>query len=151
MTGDGKSAFELSYKKYRFAFFSSRGQGLEIRVMQPSEENDLALIGRYLGADFTDDQLYELLSDSAGLGADEINRSAEGKARFSVFWARQKRNICALPAVRQYVSNPNISDSTMIAAQIANHLVNVPGVNVMVIACLALRIGLRALCSGEPS
>lgn len=109
--------------------------------------DQLAAIDRYLSDDFTIEALYESLADSAGLAADDINRAEEGKIRFSIIWARYKQRVCTNPVIRAYIRNPSTSDATMIAAQVANILVNVPGVNIIVIACLGVRIGLRQLCA----
>lgn len=101
--------------------------------------------------DVSDERLYEMLADSAGLGADEINKAAEGKTLFSRIWLRQKNNICGNAAIQAYIKNPNVSDATNIAAQVANLLVGITGINIAIVACLIVRIGLRTLCADPPN
>ncbi len=94
-------------------------------------------------------ELFALLAESAGLGADEIDRAGEGRLLFSRIWQRHGRTICTHPVVKAYITNPTTSDATMVGAQIINLLVQVDGINVVAVAALALRIGLRALCAGH--
>jgi hypothetical protein len=109
-----------------------------------------AAIGHHLSDDLTLEKLYERLADSAGLGADEINKAAEGKAFFSRVWNRQKDVVCSHPLIQAYIRNPSVSDGTAIAAQVLNLLVGIPGLNMVVVASLAVRIGLRQLCADPP-
>ncbi len=109
-----------------------------------------AAIGHHLSDELTLDKLYERLADSAGLGADEINKAAEGKAFFSRVWNRQKDAVCGHPLIQAYIRNPSVSDGTAIAAQVLNLLVGIPGLNMVVVASLAVRIGLRQLCADPP-
>ncbi len=101
----------------------------------------------YLAADLSDEQLYEMLADSAGFGADETNRSAEGKMLFSRIWRKFKRHICENAVIKLYITNPNASDTTAVLSQILNVLINLPGINVAIVAALSFRIGLRCLCA----
>jgi hypothetical protein len=97
----------------------------------------------------SDDELYKMLADSAGLGADEINKAAEGKTLFSRIWLRKKNNLCNNSVVQAYIKDPNAADATILSAQIVNVFIAVPGVNVAVVCCLVIRIGLRKLCAGS--
>ena len=102
---------------------------------------------RLLSPEIKETDLFAQLAESAGLGADEIDRPGEGRLLFSRIWKRCGNTICAHPLVKAYVSNPTISDTTTVAAQIINLLVQVDGINVIVVAALSLRIGLRTLCA----
>lgn len=109
-----------------------------------NDDHDLAVL---LQSDVSDEKLYEMLADSAGLGADEINKVAEGKTLFSRIWLRQKSSICGNKVVQAYIKDPNASDATNIAAQIANLLAGITGINIAIVVCLIIRIGLRTLCA----
>jgi hypothetical protein len=104
-------------------------------------------IRRYLG-EISESELYGLLTDSAGLGADNIDREAEGRVIFSRAWHKVRGLVCGQPFVQAYIKNPNVSDATAVAAQLTNLLIVIPGVNVVIVACLIVRIGLRKLCEG---
>lgn len=93
------------------------------------------------------DELYVLLADNAGLGADEINKAGAGKTFFSRIWAQQKERVCASRMVQAYMHDPNTADATDIVTHVLSLLVVVPGINMLIVACLAVRIGLRALCA----
>ena len=101
---------------------------------------------RLTSSAMTDDELFEMLAQSAGLGADEIDPVGEGKLQFSRIWQRVGSKICKNAAVRAYVGNPTASDATMVSAQIINLLSEIEGINVVVVTALVLRIGLRSLC-----
>ncbi len=106
-----------------------------------------AEIERYLDSGRTDEDLYVALADSAGLGADELDKAGVGKTMFSRVWHQAADKICANTMVAAYMRDPTTADMTAIVAQIVNLLVAVKGINVVIIACLALRIGLRRLCA----
>ncbi|MCC8984997.1 MAG: hypothetical protein LM513_00195 [Nitrospira sp.] len=114
--------------------------------MTNTENLEYTALQRYL-AELSDEQLYEILADSAGLGADEINRAAEGRMIFSRIWHKHKKQICGNALVSLYIKDPNTSDATAVAAQLINIFINIPGINVAVVAALSLRIGLRKLCA----
>lgn len=99
-----------------------------------------------LASDVSEDELFARLADSAALGADEIRKEEEGKAFFARLWAQQSELVCSNAVVQAYIRDPNASDSTAIAAQLLNLLIVVPGVNMVLVACLIVRIGLRKLC-----
>lgn len=105
-----------------------------------------AEIERLSDPELSEDELFAMLAKSAGLGADEIDPVGEGKLQFSRIWHRVGSTICANSAVKVYVGNPTASDATMVSAQIVNLLIEIEGINVVVIAALAMRIGLRTLC-----
>ena len=115
-------------------------------MTKPTAEQ-LVELQRLSNPELTEVELFAMLAESAGLGADEIDRAGEGRVLFSRIWKRCGGAICANPIVKAYVSNPTASDSTTIAAQVLNLLAQVDGVNVVVVAALALRIGLRTLCA----
>lgn len=112
----------------------------------PADPPREAEIERYLDPRLSDDALYAALADSAGLGADELDRSGAGKTMFSRVWRQAADKVCANKMVAAYIRDPTASDATAIAAQIINLLVAVKGINVVIVACLAMRIGLRKLC-----
>ena len=94
----------------------------------------------------SEDELFSMLAQSAGLGADEIDPAGEGKLQFSRIWQRIGSKICKNPVVQAYVGNPTASDVTMVSAQIINLLSEIEGINIVVVTALILRIGLRSLC-----
>lgn len=104
-------------------------------------------IARLMDEGIDVDDLYETLAESAGLGADQIDKPSAGKAFFARIWAQQKAAVCGNKLVQVYIRDPNASDATTIATQVLGILVVIPGVNMAVIACLAVRIGLRSLCA----
>lgn len=105
-------------------------------------------IEKFLGVE-TETELYEMLADSAGLGADEIDKEAEGRSLFSRLWIRHREKVCSNDLVRAYVRDPTTSDATMVAMQVANVFIAIQGVNIAIVAALILRIGLRTLCRGR--
>ena len=112
--------------------------------INPSTEQELK---RLTAPTITEDELFALLAQSAGLGADEIDPVGEGKLQFSRIWQRFGTKICKNPVVQAYTGNPTASDATMVSAQIINLLSEIEGINVVVVTALVLRIGLRSLCS----
>lgn len=112
--------------------------------IDPSTEQELK---RLTAPTTTVDELFALLAQSAGLGADEIDPVGEGKLQFSRIWQRFGSKICKKSVVQAYVGNPTASDATMVSAQIINLLSEIEGINVVVVTALILRIGLRSLCS----
>ena len=117
--------------------------------MSDFDPKQAAELQRLSNPDVSETELFALLAESAGLGADEIDRVGEGRLLFSRIWQRHGKSICAHPVVKAYIANPTTSDATMVGAQIINLLVQVDGINVVTVAALALRIGLRALCAGH--
>ncbi|MEO1222214.1 MAG: hypothetical protein AAFY42_12835, partial [Pseudomonadota bacterium] len=112
--------------------------------LDPATEAELE---RLTATETSEDELYALLAQSAGLGADEIDPVGEGKLQFSRIWQRVGNKICKNKVVQAYVGNPTASDATMVSAQIINLLSEIEGINVVVVTALILRIGLRSLCS----
>ena len=92
------------------------------------------------------EDLFVLLADNAGLGADEMDKESSGRTFFSRVWRNQKEAICGNNIVKLYIGDPSTSDATTIATQVLGLLIAVPGINMALIACLAVRIGLRKLC-----
>lgn len=111
--------------------------------------SDEANIPALLAPTTSIDALYESLADSAGLGADEINKAGAGKSLFSRIWMQQRSKVCENPTVQIYMNDPNAADATDIVTTLLTLLVVVPGINMVVVACLAVRLGLRSLC-GQP-
>lgn len=109
--------------------------------------NSQEQILEFMDSVHTIDDLYEALADSAGLGADEINKSGAGKSYFSRIWAQQCPAICRNNFVRAYIEDENTADGVDLITQLLTILVVVPGVNMVIVACLAVRIGLRSLCA----
>ena len=108
---------------------------------------DDADIASFLASSRSIEELYEVLADSAGLGADEINKAGAGKSLFSRIWMQQRSRVCSNTTVPIYMNDPNTADATDIVTTLMTLLVVVPGINMVVVACLAIRVGLRSLCS----
>jgi len=106
-----------------------------------------AEIKRLADPALSEDDLFVMLAQSAGLGADEIDPAGEGKLQFSRIWQRVGSTVCANGVVKAYIGNPTMADATTVSAQIINLLSEIEGINVVVVAALAMRIGLRTLCA----
>ncbi|MFI4893997.1 MAG: hypothetical protein ACIAQ0_11255 [Phycisphaerales bacterium JB058] len=112
-----------------------------------SEPNHHDELSRYLSPERSETELYELLAESAGLGADEINKESEGRELFSRVWRQKRDTVCADKKVRAYIGDPTTSDASMIAAHLLGLLSPIDGLNVAILAALWVRIGLRQLCA----
>lgn len=118
--------------------------------MELTEKEIQQELAALLSKEKSNELLYVALAESAGLGADEIDKPGEGKALFSRLWNRHGDAVCRSHVVQAYLRDPTTADATMIGAQIVNILIAIEGVNVLIVAALALRIGLRSLCPVVP-
>jgi hypothetical protein len=109
------------------------------------EERDFSKLMR---PEVSDEVLTELLADSAGFGADQIDKQAAGERLFSRVWNANKVAVCKNPLVRAYTGDPSTSDAVGMAAHVLGLMAVVHGLNMALIAALAVRIGLRELCKG---
>lgn len=107
-------------------------------------------VKHYLDESIPVERLYEMLADSAGLGADEIDKSGEGRTLFSRLWRRYGKNVCANPIVQAYIGNPDAADTVAVMTHILGVFAAVKGVNIALVAALSLRLGLRMLCAEPP-
>lgn len=112
--------------------------------MDPQERD----LSKLMDPELSDEQLTELLADSAGLGADQIDKQATGKRLFSRVWNENKAAVCKNPVVRAYTGDPSTADAVRMAAHVLGLMAVVHGLNMALIAALAVRIGLRELCKG---
>ncbi len=111
-------------------------------------ETDRAELQRILDAGMDEAQLMRALGET--LGAEAIGDDPEERGR-AVFRRRLEEIrgvICGNEVLRSYWSNPNVSDATSIAVSVAGAFVasSFSGINVVLVAALVTRIGLRSIC-----
>ena len=110
---------------------SDRAALEELLATHASAESGYAALGRELGASAT--------------GEDPEER---GRAAFQRRLIEIQASVCASDRVRQYCSDPNYADATSVAALVAGALVasHFSGLNVLLVACVCARLGLRNIC-----
>jgi len=101
-----------------------------------------------LAANPTESTLFHALG--AAMGAEAFGDDPEDGGR-AVFRRRAQEirdAVCGNALVRNYCTNPNVSDTTSIAVSITGALVSAhfSGINVVLVAALVTRIGLRSIC-----
>lgn len=110
---------------------SDRAELEELMATHIDAESVFAALGRELGA--------------AATGEDPEER---GRSAFNRRIDEIRASVCPNKQVHKYCSDPNYADMTSAAALVAGALIasNFSGLNVLLVACLCTRLGLRNLC-----
>ena len=112
----------------------------------PSElqENLKALLEQYESADAG----FEALGKELGAAATGEDPGERGRAAFERRIDEIRKAVCGSERIRLYCSDSNYADSTAIAALVAGALIasHFSGLNVLLVACICVRLGLRNLC-----
>ena len=104
-----------------------------------------------------EDLLGDITSPSAGfillgreLGASATGEDPEkrGRMAFNRRLSDLRTRLCENKHIKLYCSDANYADATSVAALIAGSLIasNFTGMNVLLVSCIAARLGLRNLC-----
>lgn len=118
--------------------------------MNDADDDAQEKIRRYLDPSVSESDLYALLADSAGLGADDVDRVVEGRGIFSRLWRVHGDAICVNPIVRGYVQNPTTIDSVALCTHMLGVVASIQGINLVLFCSIAVRIGIRTLCASRP-
>ena len=97
------------------------------------------------------DQLYAELGRELGASATGEDPGERGKSAYRRRLMDIRTAVCNNEQIRQYCSNPNYSDATTAASLVAGALVasQFSGLNVILVACISARLGLRTVCQAE--
>ena len=124
-----------------------------------SETNDTATLSPELldelkaamGANDSAEAGFEALGRELGAAATGEDPEERGRVAFQRRLDDIRAAVCGSQKVRNYCMDNNYADATTVAALVAGTLIagHFSGLNVILVACICARLGLRNLCQRE--
>jgi hypothetical protein len=121
----------------------------DVPFSEAVSDAQVADLERLLNATPDEAGLFKALGESLGASATGEDPEERGRAVFRRRLNEVRAAVCGNAVLQDYYSNPNVSDATSIAVSVTGVLVaaHFSGINVVLIAALVARIGLRSICS----
>lgn len=112
-------------------------------------EPELRALQKMLADVSTADHGFERLGEELGASALGGERWTRGKQVFDRRLAEVRKIVCESEQAKSYCGDSSYADATTIAALVAGSLMaaNFAGLNVLLVSCIAARLGIRSFCS----